>query len=231
METSISNQAALRVALASRSLPNIGVKSLLGLLIQHLGEPLSEQKLRTLSPKAFRILMASFDDGLTRKEVTDALAVLTSQEVGAADAPEIPATLTPLVGPKLCIAITSNQGEELNGHYGSCLRVLVYEVNAERYQLVDVRSVDSDLRGEARSDYMLSLLHGCHVLFTLSIGGPAAAKVTRADVHPVKRPKPEPAAIVLQELCEVIAGNPPPWIAKLLGVEPAIASYSLDEEE
>ncbi|MDG3085005.1 NifB/NifX family molybdenum-iron cluster-binding protein [Vibrio hannami] len=215
MDANISNEAALRVAMAAKSLPNVDIKSLLGLLVQHLGEPLSEQTLSRISPKSFRILVSSLDDSISRRDVTSALAVLTNQELEALEIPDIP-DLPPLMGPKLRIAITSNQGEMLNGHYGSCMRVLVYEVNETAYQLVDVRSVDNSLKGESRSDYMLSLLRECQILFTLSIGGPAAAKVTRANIHPVKKLAPVNAEEVLSELSKVIAGSPPPWMKKLL---------------
>ncbi len=214
----ISDEAALRVALASRSLPDIELISLLGLLVQHLGEPMTEDKLASLSPKAFRLMVNSLSETPTRKDVNEALAILTNSEVAAVDAPEI-IDVPPLPGPKLTVAITSNQGEMINGHYGSCLRVLVYEVNAATHQLVDIRQVQSGLSGEARAEHMLTLLKGCQMLFTLSIGGPAAARVTRANIHPVKKAVPEEAGPAMQSLSAVIANNPPPWIAKLLGIE------------
>jgi len=215
MDTKLSNEAALRIAMAVKSLPSIDIRSLLGLLLQHLGEPLSEQKLMDLSPKSFRILVSSLDDSLSRKQITSALAVLTNQELESVAAPTIPDNL-PLKGPKLRVGITSNQKEMLNGHYGSCLRVLVYEVNKNSHQLVDVRPVDNSLKGESRSDNMLSLLRECHIVFTLSIGGPAAARVTRAYIHPVKKAVPIDANTILSDLSQVIATNPPPWMKKVL---------------
>ncbi|WP_413282656.1 dinitrogenase iron-molybdenum cofactor N-terminal domain-containing protein [Vibrio sp. MA40-2] len=215
MDTHISNEAALRVALASKLLPSVDVKSLLGLLIQHLGEPLSEQKLTDLSLKTFKVLVTSLDNSISRKQVTGALAVLTSDQANVSDIPKV-LDLPPISGPKLRVAVTSNQGELLNGHYGSCLRVLVYEVNQYSHQLVDVRVVNNDLHGEARTDHMLTLLAECQLLFTLSIGGPAAARVTRANIHPVKKPVPTSCSDILSDLNEVIAHNPPPWMKKMM---------------
>lgn len=225
----ISDEAALRVAMASRSLPDIELISLLGLLVQHLGEPLTEDKLAGLTPKAFRLMINSLSETPTRKDVNEALAMLTNSDVAAVDAPEI-IDVAPLPGPKLTVAITSNQGEMINGHYGSCLRVLVYEVNAQTHQLVDIRQVTSGLAGEARAEHMLTLLKGCQMLFTLSIGGPAAARVTRANIHPVKKAVPEEAAIAMQSLSDVLAGNPPPWICKLLGIASSTAELVLEDE-
>ncbi len=120
MDNTISDQAALRVALASKSLPNIDLRSLLGLLIQHLGEPLTETKLVGLSPKAFRLMVSSLGSGPTRREVSSALDVLCNPEVSDASAPQVKAD-QPISGPKLKVALTSNQGEMVNGHYGSLL--------------------------------------------------------------------------------------------------------------
>lgn len=215
MESQISNEAALRISMASKSLPDVDTKSFVGLLLQHLGEPLSEQKLLSISPKSFRILMASIDEKINRQSITQALAVLTSKELTLQPLPTV-AVADTLPGPKLRIAVTSNQGELLDGHFGSCLRVLIYEVNAIGSQLVDIRELDSQTKGEKRTDKLITLIQDCHIVFTLSIGGPAAAKVTRANIHPVKKPGAMEAELVLNDLNQVIAGTPPPWIDKLL---------------
>lgn len=215
MDTTISPPAALRIAMVSKSLPSIELKALLGLLIQHVGSPVTEHKLQMISPKSFRVIVNALDNSLSRKEVTSALAVLTNQDVGSFDAPQIPKE-PPIPGPKLRVAMTSNQGEMLNGHFGSSLRVLVYEVNATSYQLVDVLPVDSELKGERRTEILIGDIADCQILFTLSIGGPAAAKVTRAYIHPVKKKVAVEAKEVLTELSQVIGNEPPPWIKKAL---------------
>lgn len=211
----LSRQAALRVALATKSLPNVEVRALLGLLIQHLGEPLSVEKLTKLSPKAFRVMVNSLSTGVNRREITQALVMLTEPALEGDTLPT-PSKAMAIPGPKLRVAITSNYGERLDGHYGSCLRALVYEVSADKYRLVDVRELEPEMKGEARAVYLLSNIDDCQILFTLSIGGPAAARVTRANIHPIKRAQPNDASEVLEELRKVIAGTPPPWLAKAL---------------
>ncbi len=227
MDKTISDQAALRVALASKSLPNIDLRSLLGLLIQHLGEPLTETKLVGLSPKAFRLMVSSLGSGPTRKDVSSALDVLCNPELSDASSPKITMT-QPISGPKLTVALTSNQGEMVNGHYGSCMRVLIYEVNESTHQLVEVREMPTEKTGEERAIAMLDRVRDCHMLFTLSIGGPAAARVTRANIHPIKKMTPMSAQEVLSDLSNVIATNPPPWIKRILGI--ATSEKILEEE-
>ncbi len=54
------------------------------------------------------------------------------------------------------------------------------------------------------------------MLFVQSIGGPAAAKVIRADIYPIKIPDVIEATDQLREFQKVFDA-PPPWMAKALG--------------
>jgi hypothetical protein len=53
-------------------------------------------------------------------------------------------------------------------------------------------------------------------MFVQSIGGPAAAKVIRADIYPIKIPEVTEAVDQLKEFQKVF-DSPPPWFAKALG--------------
>ena len=53
-------------------------------------------------------------------------------------------------------------------------------------------------------------------MFVQSIGGPAAAKVIRADIYPIKVPDVIEADAQLREFQKVFLA-PPPWMAKILG--------------
>jgi len=63
------------------------------------------------------------------------------------------------------------------------------------------------------------MIKDCHVLFVQSIGGPAAAKVIRADIYPIKVPEVIDAVEKLKEFQEVFDAAPP-WLAKALGKSP-----------
>ena len=65
------------------------------------------------------------------------------------------------------------------------------------------------------------------MLYVQSIGGPAAAKVVRAGVHPVKKPTGGPARDALLELQSRLA-SPPPWLAQIMGV-PATSLARFEE--
>ena len=85
----------------------------------------------------------------------------------------------------------------------------------------------ADDKNAARSE----MLSDCQIVYVQSIGGPAAAKVVRAGVHPVKVPLPVPAAEALARL-QAVLDAPPPWLAKIMGVEAkSLARFADDEEE
>jgi len=52
----------------------------------------------------------------------------------------------------------------------------------------------------------------------VSIGGPAAAKVIKAGIYPMKLPEEAEAREVLAKLQAILGGSPPPWLAKIIGV-------------
>jgi nitrogen fixation protein NifX len=116
------------------------------------------------------------------------------------------------------VAVASNSGEMADGHFGSCARFLVYQVSKEESRLIGLRSTleadDSDDRNAFRTD----LIRDCQIVYVVSVGGPAAAKIIRAGVYPIKLKEESPAGEVIAKLQQVLAGSPPPWLAKIMGV-------------
>ena len=70
------------------------------------------------------------------------------------------------------------------------------------------------LYGAIVGGFLISLLGGSR----FQIGGPAAAKVVRAGIHPVKIPAAGSARETLARLQETLR-LPPPWLAKVMGVK------------
>ena len=215
MTQAIQDTLALRLGMAAKAVPQLPLKVFIQHLVKELGDPLSEKKLRSLNSKNFYQFLVELNSDIERGQSNQALAILTSDSVSAMQAPTI-SNSPALEGPVLKIAVTSNNEEFIDGHFGSCLRILVYEANAQSYRLCDVREVETHESGMNRTDYLTDLIRDCQILATLSIGGPAAAKVTNADVHPIKQATPAPAEEFMQRVNTMLAGTPPPWIKKIL---------------
>lgn len=223
MSAPISEPVALRLALAAKALPQWSLEQFVELLVGQLGSPLTEKKLRSLSPKQFRNLFSGHVDEPDRVQLAQANAILTGDEIAAMEAPELP-ELPPLAGPKIRVAVTSNNKDNLDGHFGSCLRVLVYEVSAKGHQLVDIRPVTCSDSGDARSVFMVGLILDCEILATMSIGGPAAARVVNNNVHPLKHAGPSHSGDLLERISIALAGTPAPWLQKVLDSQSPVAA-------
>ena len=130
---------------------------------------------------------------------------------------------------QLRVAFASCDGLLVNGHFGTCPLFFIYQLDEHGSQLVDIRrfSVWQQTHGtpggennEARSE----LLQGCHLLFCEAIGGPAAARVIRHGIHPIKIKKDPQIQTQLTELSALMQDQLPPWLAKVLGRKDNLAN-------
>lgn len=221
-QPNLNRETALRIALAARVLPGINVGQLLETLQRRLGDELNETTLQTITVTDLKTGFASADGeedgediGIGLPAMKEAVRILW----GEADAQDLPPTqpLEHVPENSIRVAIASNSGEELDGHFGSCLRFLVYQLGPDLLQLIDLRSaLEADLSDD-RNGFRANLISDCQVLYVVSIGGPAAAKVVRAGIYPIKLTEGGPARDILQKLQSVMTTNPPPWLAKLMG--------------
>lgn len=141
-------------------------------------------------------------------------------------------------GPRLRVAIATQDGKSMNAHFGSARRFAVYEVTPHEGRFVEVVAFDdtSDESGahDAEADRIgpkVAALAGCNLLFVLAIGGPAAAKVVNAGIHPVKLAEPESIDQVIAKVRSMMTGNPPPWLRKALASSQTRSTDFLDEED
>ena len=219
----LNRETALRIALAARVIPDVGVGKLLEILHRRIDGELNEETLKHITVTDLKTGFASADGeedgediGIGLPAMKEAVRILWG-EAEMESLPE-PVPLTHIPAGSVRVAVASNSGEKLDGHFGSCLRFLVYQVSGETIQLVDVRSaLEADL-AEDRNQYRADLIRDCQVMYVVSIGGPAAAKVVKAGIYPMKMNEGCPAREALEKLQSVMKASPPPWLAKILGV-------------
>ncbi|MBI1423303.1 MAG: dinitrogenase iron-molybdenum cofactor biosynthesis protein [Gammaproteobacteria bacterium] len=221
----ISRDVALRIGLAARVLPGVGVPRLLDVLREKLGAPLTIESLQKMTVTDLKTGLGSLDGeedaeemNISMEEFKLAVRYLWGEEDVV---PDLPAVLPYEEGDmpgSIRVAIASNTADDLNGHFGSCPRFLVYQVSGDEIRLVAIRSTAGADESEDRNAFRANLIADCHVMYVQSIGGPAAAKVVRAGIYPLKIPEGGKALEILEQLQGVMAGSPPPWLAKILGV-------------
>lgn len=215
----ISNDIALRIALASRVLPDTDPARLLKVLSDAIGLPPTPKKLSSLSIKSLKAAADGEFASIDTDVIKDALAFLKGDKgVDAKDtAPQVEDYKEGDIADSIRVAFASNKGEELDGHFGSCARFLIYQVSANEMRLIDSRNANAPEADDDKNTFRAGLIKDCQVLFVASIGGPAAAKVVRTGVHPIKYPAGGSARERIAELQKVIVDAPPPWLAKAMG--------------
>ncbi len=221
--TPISEEMALRIGLAARLLPDTDTAQLLNVLNDAIGLPPTKKKLAALTLKQ---LQDAAEGALEKTDSTLVQQVLDclQQEalVEKEPLPPIENYAEGEMSDSIRVACASNRGEKLDGHFGSCKRFLIYQVSSAENRLVDIREIDAEEESNAdeKNGYRASLLTDCQLLFVGSIGGPAAAKVVRVGVHPVKKPKADGAREEIIALQEAIGKDASPWLAKVMGQSP-----------
>lgn len=224
---SISREAALRIGLAARVLPDVSPKQLLEVLLDKLGVPLTEEKLNHVTVTQLKTGLASPDgeedtehlDVVTIPNYKEAVRILWGEVEDSSSPKPEPYAEGDMPG-SIRIAIASNSAERMDGHFGSCLRFLVYQVSRDRVKLIDVRSSTGADESDDRNAFRAELIKDCQVLYVVSIGGPAAAKVIKAGIYPMKFSAEAEAREVIAKFQAMLKANPPPWLAKIMGVAP-----------
>lgn len=215
----ITKEAARRMANAALCLPQVELHQFITQLAEQVALPVTEEKLAQVTIADLKQLFVN------QPEIQAALATETlerAQRCLGGETTTDPTAPTPepcvegeLPG-SLRVAVASNIGETLEGHFGTCLRFLIYQVNAEAFRLIEVRSTAATQTAEDKNAARVDLIRDCPVLYVQSVGGPAAAKIVNAGIHPVQFPQGGSAREALARLQTTLA-SPPLWLAKILG--------------
>lgn len=126
--------------------------------------------------------------------------------------------------PALRIAIATQDMKSLNAHFGSARKFAVYDVGVDDVAFVEAVAFDnvSSESGEHKDDGddritpKVEALSGVKLLFVRAIGGPAAAKIVRANIHPIKIAETQPIEAVIERVQTMLKSSPPPWLRKVL---------------
>ena len=120
------------------------------------------------------------------------------------------------------VAFTSSTGVMIDQHFGQCQNFQIWEIGPdEAKQVTTVSSISTEGDEEDRITARAQALADCAIVYTLQIGGPAAAKLVAKRIHPMKTTTEVPVAEIVGKLQEVLRGNPPPWLRKALHKEQA----------
>jgi nitrogen fixation protein NifX len=216
----ITEEIALRIGLAARELPDTEPARLLRVLDDAIGLPPTSKKLSSLTVKDLKSAADGEFSDCDTAAIKSALAYLKGENLIVNEPlPEIEDYQEGDMPNSIRVAFGSNKSSMLDGHFGSCRRFLVYQISSETSRLVDIRPIDQQDQAQVddKNAYRVNLINDCQLLFVGSIGGPAAAKVVRAGIHPIKKPEAVAISEEISSLQKVIGDDASPWLAKVMG--------------
>ena len=168
MGVQLSRELALRIGMAARALPGVTAGPLLNGLVGQLGWPLNEDKLARLTVTQLRNALSQggsidADIDMPTADVADRFSVPLLKEVVEIlwgnkvedddDLPPIEPYEDGDLPGSIRAAVASDSGEELNAHFGSARRYLIYQLTPEECRLIDVRPADGADEAEDSSAF------------------------------------------------------------------------------
>jgi nitrogen fixation protein NifX len=221
----LTRDLALRIGLAARVLPDVNAAELLQVLVGALGSPLTDEKLRRITVTDLRTALTSVDGeedtedtGINKNAMKTAVRYLWGEGIDDQTLPKPDLYKEGDMPNSVRVACCTNGGDAVDGHFGSCPYFYVYQIAESETRLIDVRTTNGADEAEDKNAFRAGLIGDCHVMYVQSIGGPAAAKVVRAGIYPIKMPQGGPIDDALGQLQSILSGSPPPWLAKAIGV-------------
>lgn len=119
------------------------------------------------------------------------------------------------------VAFTSKDGRMIDEHFGQASCFYVWEIGPNSAECTGrVSAITTAEDEEDRISARASAIADCTIVYTMQIGGPAAAKLVGYRIHPMKTATETPVQEVIEKLQGVLRGTPPPWLRKVMGYVP-----------
>ncbi len=137
------------------------------------------------------------------------------------------------------VAFATQDRQTVDAHFASARTFMFYDVGPDGHTFLEAVQFDnvSNEEGQHQEDgddrlaSKIKALEGSALLFVRAIGGPAAARVVRARVHPIKLPGDETIAAVIDKVRGMLKSNPPPWLRKVIRDSESGPDRFIDDEE
>jgi nitrogen fixation protein NifX len=133
------------------------------------------------------------------------------------------------------VAFATTDGLRVDDHFGWAKRFLLYDVSAAGYVKAGKIEFDgSELSEKGNDDKLtdkIAALTGCHLIYSVAVGGPAAARLTRARIQPMVVKEEDGLEALLTQLTGVMRGTMPPWLRKITKTDDPTRFDRWDEEE
>ena len=126
------------------------------------------------------------------------------------------------------VGFATTDGINVDEHFGRAGMFTVYEMTPSEYRFLETRQfadgMDLDIvssrgTGQVHDDLIdakVGKMADCKIIYLTEIGGPAAAKLVRKGIMPVKVKEPVSIKESMDRLLETYKATPPPWMKKAM---------------
>jgi len=116
------------------------------------------------------------------------------------------------------VAFATSDMKHVNQHFGSAKSLVVYDVNPDETQIVEVAEFDYINHDENESKLVekLEILKGCVAIYSQAVGSSAAQKLLAVGIQPVKVHDGAEISVLLEYLQEEMMQGPSTWLAKAI---------------
>ncbi len=124
------------------------------------------------------------------------------------------------------VAFTSSDGKTIDQHFGMAAEYCIWEIGPDTAEPVTrVSPLITEGDEEDRTSARANAVAGCAIVYTVQIGGPAAAKLVARKIHPMKTGAELPIVEAVSKLQQVLKGTPPPWLRKAMAGDDASRDF------
>ena len=231
-QSTLSRELALRIGLAARVLPDTQPKELIHVLIGIVGFPLTEEKIESLTLKHYRQALNRTCAPETLQRSLNLLQRSQQPTITNAATAQIQFYREGDMPHSIRVAVVSLDGILIDGQFSDCKQFYIYQVSATEQRLIAIRAAETTepMKSEQKQHYRAEIIQDCQVLYSQAIGGPAAAKVIKQGVHPIKLSDAAVIADIIEQLQHVLRISPPPWLAKSMGMARKSSAHSIQED-
>jgi nitrogen fixation protein NifX len=124
------------------------------------------------------------------------------------------------------VAFATTDGVNVDEHFGRAGKFSIYDLKPDGYRFIETRKFADGTGTEIPETNGMGRLHDdritdkvdkladCKIVYMTEIGGPAAAKLVRRGVMPVKVKEPVSIEASVNKLLCTARNSPPPWLKK-----------------
>lgn len=121
----------------------------------------------------------------------------------------------------LRVAFASTDGTSVNQHFGKGMEFVLFDVSKEGSKKAGKITFEQEEKDEAehseKNFVKADALSSCHIVYSMAIGGPVAAKLTQRKIQPLVVKGEDKIEVLLGQFQDMLgSAKVPPWIAKMI---------------